>query len=180
MTTLKPQIHLIPSHFTSSPSSSPSSAPILIQIRSKSQENPTNFPALKNSSSASSSFKKTHTENPRNLENPQKFSEKPDQKSRALMWGAAAVGAAVLLMGLGEEEKALALGPGGPLMEDFWENMRRYGVFALTVSTGALYAVFRPIFELLRSPVSAILVVIVVAGGFYIMSQVLSAMLGIS
>ncbi|RAL37890.1 hypothetical protein DM860_000584 [Cuscuta australis] len=175
MITLKPQIHLIPSQFTSSPSS----APILIQIGSKSQENPTNFPALKNSS-ASSSFKKTHTENPRNLENPQKFSEKPDQKSRALMWGAAAVGAAVLLVGLGEEEKALALGPGGPLMEDFWENMRRYGVFALTVSTGALYAVFRPIFELLRSPVSAILVVLIVAGGFYIMSQVLSAMLGIS
>lgn len=96
------------------------------------------------------------------------------------MWGAASIGAAILLMGLGEEEKALALGPGGPLMEDFWENMRRYGIFALTVSTGALYAVFQPIFELLRNPISAILVFIVVAGGFYIMTQVLSAMLGIS
>lgn len=176
MITLKPQIHLKPSHFTSSPSSSSSITPILTQIRSQSRENPTKSPTLKNSSASSSSFKKTHTENPRNLENPRKFSK----KSRALMWGAASIGAAILLMGLGEEEKALALGPGGPLMEDFWENMRRYGIFALTVSTGALYAVFQPIFELLRNPISAILVFIVVAGGFYIMTQVLSAMLGIS
>ncbi|KAH0712225.1 hypothetical protein KY289_008184 [Solanum tuberosum] len=35
-------------------------------------------------------------------------------------------------MGFDDKNQALALGPEGPLMEEFWENMRRYGLYALT------------------------------------------------
>ncbi|KAK2990206.1 hypothetical protein RJ640_014658 [Escallonia rubra] len=37
----------------------------------------------------------------------------------------------LFLMGV-DDHKALAFGPEGPLMEDFWDNMRRYGLYALT------------------------------------------------
>ncbi|KDP29295.1 hypothetical protein JCGZ_19398 [Jatropha curcas] len=32
-----------------------------------------------------------------------------------------------------DEHKALAFGPEGPLVEEFWENVRRYALYALTV-----------------------------------------------
>ncbi|CAN1260109.1 hypothetical protein LINPERPRIM_LOCUS10327 [Linum perenne] len=74
--------------------------------------------------------------------------------------------------------KALAL---GPLMEEeFWDNVRRYALYALTVSTGALYTILVPIVELLKNPISAILVLVILFGGFYIVSQVVSAMVGLS
>lgn len=84
-----------------------------------------------------------------------------------------------LVMGM-DAEKAMALGPEGPLMEEFWDNVRRYGLYALTVSTGALSAVFEPIYELLKNPISAILILIVLGGSFYIVSQVVSAMIGVN
>ncbi|KAL2475778.1 hypothetical protein Adt_36514 [Abeliophyllum distichum] len=96
-----------------------------------------------------------------------------------IILGTISVGLAVFLMGI-DEHKALALGPGGPLMEDFWENMRRYGLYALTVSTGVLYSVFQPIVELLRNPISAILVLTIIGGSIFIVSQVVSAMIGLS
>lgn len=55
------------------------------------------------------------------------------------------MGFVLFLMGNDEQSRALALGPEGPLMEEFWDNMRRYGLYVLTVSTGVLYAVFEPI-----------------------------------
>lgn len=85
----------------------------------------------------------------------------------------------MFLMGVGDE-KALALGPEGPLMEEFWDNMRRYAIYALTVSTGVLYTVFQPIYELLKNPISAILVLTIIGGSIFIVSQVLSAMVGVS
>lgn len=78
------------------------------------------------------------------------------------------------------EEKALALGPEGPLVEEFWDNVRRYGLYALTVSTGALYTIFRPIAELLKNPISAIFILALFGGSIFIVSQVLSAMVGVS
>ncbi|KAK2988370.1 hypothetical protein RJ640_007305 [Escallonia rubra] len=41
----------------------------------------------------------------------------------------------LFLMGF-DDHKALAFGPEGPLMEDFWDNMRRYGLYALTSCAG--------------------------------------------
>ncbi|PON38115.1 hypothetical protein PanWU01x14_314850 [Parasponia andersonii] len=99
--------------------------------------------------------------------------------SRCLIVGAVSVGVLVLLMGL-DDQKALALGPEGPLAEEFWDNVRRYALYALTVSTGALYTIFQPIFELLKNPISAILILTILGGGLYIVSQVLSAMVGVS
>ncbi|XP_074271956.1 uncharacterized protein LOC141595900 [Silene latifolia] len=98
---------------------------------------------------------------------------------RLLVTGGASIGFVAILMGLGHD-KAWALGPEGPLMEEFWENVRRYGLYALTVSTGVLYSVFQPIYELLKNPISAILVLVIIGGTFYIGSQVLSAMVGLS
>ncbi|KAL3585096.1 hypothetical protein D5086_011963 [Populus alba] len=79
-----------------------------------------------------------------------------------------------------DDQKALALGPEGPLMEEFWENVRRYALYALTVSTGALYTIFEPIGELLKNPITAVLILLIFGGSFYVLSQVLSVMLGVS
>lgn len=98
---------------------------------------------------------------------------------RCLIVGAVSVGFVLLLMGV-NDQKALAFGPEGPLVEEFWDNVRRYGLYALTVSTGALYTVFQPIFELLKNPISAILILVILGGGIFIVSQVVSAMVGIT
>ncbi|XP_057421720.1 uncharacterized protein LOC130715620 [Lotus japonicus] len=98
---------------------------------------------------------------------------------RIVIVGAVSVGVFLLWSGM-EDQKAWALGPEGPLVEEFWDNVRRYGLYALTVSTGALYTIFQPIFELLKNPISALLIIAIFAGSFYILSQVLSAMFGVS
>lgn len=110
-------------------------------------------------------------------ENPLQVS--PQGNSRVVILGAVSLGLVLFLMGM-DDQKALALGPEGPLMEEFWENVRRYGLYALTVSTGALYTIFQPIFELLKNPISAVLVVIILGGGIFIVSQVVSAMVGVT
>lgn len=89
------------------------------------------------------------------------------------------MGLALLLMEA-DVQKALALGPEGPLMEEFWENVRRYALYALTVSTGAIYTIFQPILELLKNPISAILILVIMGGSLYIVSQILSAMFGVT
>ncbi|XP_057545179.1 uncharacterized protein LOC130824265 [Amaranthus tricolor] len=99
------------------------------------------------------------------------------KRSIQVITGAASIGLLMLLMG---QDKAWALGPEGPLMEEFWENVRRYALYALTVSTGAVYTLFQPIIELLKNPISALLIVIIFVGSFFIVSQILSAMVGVS
>ncbi|KAK6149641.1 hypothetical protein DH2020_017166 [Rehmannia glutinosa] len=101
------------------------------------------------------------------------------QHSRMVVVGAVSIGLALFLMGL-DDHKALALGPEGPLLEDFWDNMRRYALYALTVSTGAIYALLEPIVELLKNPISAVLILVIIGGGFFIVSQVVTAMVGLS
>lgn len=90
------------------------------------------------------------------------------------------MGFVMFLMSIDDNQKALALGPEGPLVEEFWDNMRRYGLYVLTVSTGVLSAIFEPIVELLKNPISAILILVILGGGFYIVSQVVSAMIGVT
>ncbi|XVF26211.1 hypothetical protein REPUB_Repub13aG0279600 [Reevesia pubescens] len=99
--------------------------------------------------------------------------------SRFVIVGAVSIGFALLLLG-GDIPKAVALGPEGPLMEEFWDNVRRYALYALTVSTGAIYTIFLPILELLKNPISAILILVIIGGSIYIVSQILSAMFGVS
>ncbi|CAI9756677.1 unnamed protein product [Fraxinus pennsylvanica] len=124
----------------------------------------------------------SHFQNSHKLENFSKekfFPESSEGYSKLVILGTVSVGLAIFLMGI-DEHKALALGPEGPLMEDFWDNMRRYALYALTVSTGVIYTVFQPIVELLRNPISAILVLTIIGGGIFIVSQVVSAMVGLS
>lgn len=99
--------------------------------------------------------------------------------SRRAIVGLISVGIAVFVMGF-EDHKALAFGPEGPLVEEFWDNMRRYGLYALTVSTGAIWALIQPIWELLKNPISAVLILVILGGGFFIVSQVVTAMVGLS
>ncbi|XP_059307101.1 uncharacterized protein LOC132058783 [Lycium ferocissimum] len=103
-----------------------------------------------------------------------------ETSSKLVVLGAVSVGVMLFLMGFDDKNKALALGPEGPLMEEFWDNMRRYAIYALTVSTGVLWAVFEPIYELLKNPISAILILVIMGGSVYIVSQVVSAMVGIT
>ena len=80
----------------------------------------------------------------------------------------------------GGREEAAALGPEGPLVEEFWDNVRRYGLYALTVSTGAIYSILQPFVELMRNPFSALLLLLLLGGSFYLLSQVLTFMVGIN
>ena len=96
-----------------------------------------------------------------------------------MILGVVSIGFVLFVIGV-DDQKALALGPEGPLMEEFWDNMRRYGLYILTVSTGVAYTIFQPILELLKNPISAILILTILGGSFYIVSQVVSAMVGIS
>ncbi|GMJ14530.1 hypothetical protein HRI_005122200 [Hibiscus trionum] len=98
---------------------------------------------------------------------------------RFVVVGAVSVGLAWFLMEV-DVPKALALGPEGPLMEEFWENVRRYALYALTVSTGAIYTIMLPILELLKNPISAVLILLILGGGIFLVSQILSAMVGVS
>jgi hypothetical protein len=95
----------------------------------------------------------------------------------ALVGGIAAGTAAAVLLSAGAGP-ALALGPEGPLVEEFWDNMRRYALYVVTVSTGVAYTVLQPIVELLKNPVTALLIVAVLAGSGFLVSQVLNAMVG--
>ncbi|XP_019177050.1 PREDICTED: uncharacterized protein LOC109172322 [Ipomoea nil] len=198
MKTLRIQFHLKHPNFKS-PSSNHA---FLIQTKPKSHlkhpkkeepsfsatQNVTDLPSAKTPllQTINTSFKKTHLQI---IPKSQKLSRNgfslsetgsnDEKNSRILILGAVSIGVVMFLMGVGDE-KALALGPRGPLMEDFWDNMRRYAIYALTVSTGVLYAVFQPIYELLKNPISAVLVVTIIAGSIFIVSQVLSAMVGVS
>ncbi|ONK76238.1 uncharacterized protein A4U43_C03F25450 [Asparagus officinalis] len=99
---------------------------------------------------------------------------------RWVFLGGASLSLAFLILGADGQHEALAIGPEGPLVEEFWDNMRRYGLYILTVSTGVIYTVFQPIVELLKNPVTAILIITVVVGGGYLVSQVVNAMVGLS
>ncbi|TVU38005.1 hypothetical protein EJB05_11352, partial [Eragrostis curvula] len=95
----------------------------------------------------------------------------------ALIGGITAGVAAALALSAGAGP-AHALGPEGPLVEEFWDNMRRYALYALTVSTGVAYTVLQPIVELLKNPITALLIIAFLAGTGFFVSQVLNAMVG--
>nr|GMC51452.1 Ycf33 family protein [Ipomoea batatas] len=195
MRTLRIQFHLKHPNFKSHSSNHA----FLIQTKPKShQKHPRkeepSFSAIQNLTDLPSvktpllqtTFKKTHLQIipksqklSRNGVSLSETGSNDEKNSRILILGAVSIGVVMFLMGVGDE-KALALGPEGPLMEEFWDNMRRYAIYALTVSTGVLYTVFQPIYELLKNPISAILVLTIIGGSIFIVSQVLSAMVGVS
>ncbi|XP_078440808.1 uncharacterized protein LOC144710852 [Wolffia australiana] len=100
--------------------------------------------------------------------------------SRRALVAAAAAAAAWWSSAWGKEEAAMALGPEGPLVEEFWDNVRRYALYMVTVSTGAIYTILQPIGELMRNPVSALLFFLLLGGSFYLLSQTLSFMVGLN
>ncbi|XP_065853376.1 uncharacterized protein [Euphorbia lathyris] len=120
----------------------------------------------------------------REIELIKKSSEEEESRKgymRMVVVGGASIGLMLFITGIiDDDQKALAFGPEGPLMEEFWDNVRRYALYALTVSTGALYTILVPIVELLKNPISALLVILIFGGSFFIMSQVLSAMVGVT
>lgn len=131
------------------------------------------------------SSKNAPIEEPINVTKPKTPPEKeqtlenlPDVIPRWFLIGGASLGIAFLVLGLDGHGKAMALGPEGPLVEEFWDNMRRYALYALTVSTGMAYTVIQPIVELLKNPITAILILIVIGGSGFVVSQVLTAMVG--
>ncbi|KAL0443043.1 UNVERIFIED_CONTAM: hypothetical protein Slati_2027000 [Sesamum latifolium] len=168
--------------------------PLIIPIKanSKLMYHPSSPPSKSSSKVYNSRTKriKTHTGKPLLLEvtspKSEKFStwdESPvlisKEHSRMVIVGAMSLGVALFLMGF-DDHKALAFGPEGPLVEEFWDNMRRYALYALTVSTGAIYTLLQPILELLKNPISAVLVLTIIGGSIFIVSQVVTAMVGLS
>ncbi|KAK3433565.1 hypothetical protein EUGRSUZ_D01449 [Eucalyptus grandis] len=104
-----------------------------------------------------------------------------DGGSRKVVLGAVSLGIVLFLMGFEDHRnKALAFGPEGPLAEEFWDNVRRYALHALTVSTGAIYTIFQPILELLKNPISAILILMILGGSIFIVYQVVATMVGVN
>ncbi|XP_015056824.1 uncharacterized protein LOC107003087 [Solanum pennellii] len=161
-----------------------SNLPLLIQLKHKSPIKNPRFPYGKREINQLASEKRSIVK-PLSLEILPKFkklsrSEISKERSNLLVLGSVSVGVVLFLMGFDDKNQALALGPEGPLMEEFWDNMRRYGLYALTVSTGVLWAVFQPIYELLKNPISAILILTIMGGSVYIVSQVVSAMVGVT
>ncbi|TMW81347.1 hypothetical protein EJD97_010188 [Solanum chilense] len=161
-----------------------SNLPLLIQLKHKSPIKNPRFPHGKRGINQLASEKRSIVK-PLSLEILPKFkklsrSEISKERSNLLVLGAVSFGVVLFLMGFDDKNQALALGPEGPLMEEFWDNMRRYGLYALTVSTGVLWAVFQPIYELLKNPISAILILTIMGGSVYIVSQVVSAMVGVT
>ncbi|XP_022926795.1 uncharacterized protein LOC111433802 [Cucurbita moschata] len=130
---------------------------------------------------ASSSPPKSPAKSPKNTwpSDLKAIEAHPIESSRFLIIGAVSVGVALFLMG-SDGERALALGPEGPLVEEFWDNVRRYAIYAVTVSSGALYTILLPILELLKNPITAVLVLAIFGGTIFIISQVLSAMVGVN
>ncbi|CAM6101716.1 unnamed protein product [Calypogeia fissa] len=76
--------------------------------------------------------------------------------------------------------RAIAMGPEGPLLEEFWDNMRRYGLYFVTVVTGGVYQLVKPIIDALRNPLTTVLVIIIVSGSLYLVGLTVSAMLGVN
>ncbi|CAK8564465.1 unnamed protein product [Lathyrus sativus] len=176
---LKLKLHLPNSSNPSCSLLSPKNHPLFIKPNKV-----LNIKNMKQTPSKSSAIKITKQtpvveDAPRTQQQPMKLQVLETGNSRAMVIGAVSVGVLLLLSGM-DEHKALALGPEGPLVEEFWDNVRRYALYALTVSTGAIYTIMVPIFELLKNPITAILIVALFGGGYYIVSQVLSAMVGIS
>ena len=84
------------------------------------------------------------------------------------------------LVCLALDAPALALGPGGPVMEEFWDNVRRYGFYFITVVSGGLYSLTKPLLDLLKDPSTQILVLIVTIGTIYLVYLTVSTMLGLN
>ncbi|KAA8519205.1 hypothetical protein F0562_013461 [Nyssa sinensis] len=158
--------------------SPPPTPPSLIPFKTTSHlKHPTNLLPQSNSSRIKNTgypTKQSHTDNAPILGIIKPRSQRPwtqefgqgssNGYSRIVIFGAVSIGVVLFLMGI-DEQKALAMGPEGPLMEEFWDNMRRYALYALTVSTGVAYAVFQPILELLKNPISAVLIVTIIGVG---------------
>nr|XP_024382050.1 uncharacterized protein LOC112285443 isoform X2 [Physcomitrium patens] len=68
----------------------------------------------------------------------------------------------------------------GPLLEEFWDNVRRYGFYFFTVVSGGLYSLTKPLLDLLKDPSTQILVAIAVFGTLYLVYLTVSTMLGLN
>lgn len=76
---------------------------------------------------------------------------------------------------------ALAFVPGMPGAEGpFWDNVLRFVVYFITVFTGGLFTLLKPIYELAKNPVTLLLLIVVLGGGFSFLYFSLSAMLGLN
>ncbi|KAI3874801.1 hypothetical protein MKW98_019374 [Papaver atlanticum] len=89
------------------------------------------------------------------------------------------LGVAMLVVGM-NDQKTSALGPEGPLVEEFWDNMGIYSFYILPESTSVIYTIFQPILEILKNLVTAALIITVLGGKLFIVSQVISTMVGVS
>ena len=62
--------------------------------------------------------------------------------------------------------------------EEFWSNVLRYVRYFFSVLLGTAYITIKPIGQLLRKPVTAVLVIVALGGLFVFLRTTLNAMLG--
>lgn len=64
------------------------------------------------------------------------------------------------------------------MQDEFWSNLARYGRYFVTVLLGTAYTAIKPLGGLLRRPVTAVIVVVVLVGLYFFVSATLGGMLG--
>ena len=62
----------------------------------------------------------------------------------------------------------------------FWENMVRYSRYFVTLLVGTGYVIVKPLGALLKRPQTAVLLIVGVGGGLFLVKFTLEAMLGLS
>lgn len=63
--------------------------------------------------------------------------------------------------------------------EEFWSNVARYSRYFVTVMLGTGYVMVQPLLAAFKRPVTAVLAIVGLGGGFLVLKFVLSAMLGV-
>jgi hypothetical protein len=63
--------------------------------------------------------------------------------------------------------------------EEFWGNVARYSRYFVTVMLGTGYVMVQPLLAAFKRPVTAVLAVVGIGGGFLALRFVLNAMLGV-
>ncbi|KAI0525227.1 hypothetical protein KFK09_004620 [Dendrobium nobile] len=82
------------------------------------------------------SLKKLFSSNPEKKITKMEFLQKDSsiELRRLLLFGGFSFAFALLLLGFDGQQEAMALGPEGPLVEEFWDNLRRYGLYFITIA----------------------------------------------
>jgi hypothetical protein len=79
---------------------------------------------------------------PKTPKKTQNLENLPDVIPRRFLMGGASLSIAFLIIEFKWHKESMVLGPEGPLVEELWDNTRKYALYTLTVSTRMAYTIF--------------------------------------